>query len=149
MAICQNCGKKMGLFEKTIKINDGKKLCKKCFEKVCFNKICQPKEMDINKKMIEFISEYFDEKHARILYEEELKNLNIDSILVLNEDQIVTFVDDFIDDVFKEVVSLRKRGMVKAKLLSVLNLEPEDLRWQSYDQSSHSFISIINLYKSY
>lgn len=136
MTLCQNCGKNVGRFSRMFEIRGGKKICKDCFDKICFGNLCQEKELNIADRIINFLSSYFGERHAKELFYEEMRYLDIDTLSELEGPKLNMFIDDFIKDVFGQITSLNRQAYLKSKLMSILDVRVENDRWQSKDSRS-------------
>jgi hypothetical protein len=59
MTLCEQCGRKIGIFEKIYDINLGKRICKDCFRNLSVKKDWHERTVDIKERIVEFLKDYF------------------------------------------------------------------------------------------
>lgn len=88
------------------------------------------------KELLDLLEEYFDPEDSKKLLIKEMKELEIINFKLLNSEQKIYFIEDFISKVFTPITSNSRRSIIRSKMLSILKVEVEDARFQSFDGKS-------------
>jgi hypothetical protein len=88
---------------------------------------------DIPEEILVFMDEYYERNIARTLINEQMDLWGIDNINYLSEDEKVDFAEKLITHVLLHKVSTARKGMVKAKLISTMGIDPEKYQNESFE----------------